>query len=257
MPTEVIVFKLVITPLFIAVSTLVARRWGHGVGGWLAGFPLTSGPVSVFLALEQGPAFAADAAAGTLLGLAAMGICCLVYGRVARHAGWVVSTAGALVSFVACLAVLSRLTTSLLAAFLLVCGALAVSALALPTTSHGGASVVAPWWDVPARMIVATGVVLTLTSAAAYLGPTLSGLFSPIPAFLFLLAIFAQRAEGADASIRVLRGGIIGSFAFAAFFLIVGIGLGRLGIGVTYALAAGSAIVINGAVLSMGRRLIR
>jgi len=74
MPAGVIVLKLVVTPLLIAVATLVARRWGHGVGGWLSGFPLTSAPVSVFLALEQGPAFAAGAAAGTLLGLAAMGI---------------------------------------------------------------------------------------------------------------------------------------------------------------------------------------
>ena len=59
MPVEVFALKLVVTPLFIAATTLVARRWGPGVGGWLAGFPLTSAPVSVFLALEQGPDFAA------------------------------------------------------------------------------------------------------------------------------------------------------------------------------------------------------
>lgn len=256
-PAGVIVLKLVVTPLLIAVATLVARRWGHGVGGWLAGFPLTSAPVSIFLALEQGPAFAAGAAVGTLLGLAAMGACCLVYGRVARHTGWMGSTAAGVGVFVVCLAVLSRVTASLPAAFLLVCATLAVAALALPAGSRGGTSAPAPRWDVPARMVVATGVVLTLTTAATYLGPTLSGLFSPLPVFLFLLAIFAQRSEGADASVRVLRGGIIGSFAFAVFFLVVGMGLGRLGIGATYALASGSAIAINGAVLSMGRRLLR
>jgi hypothetical protein len=257
MPAGVIVLKLVVTPLLIAVATLVARRWGHGVGGWLAGFPLTSAPVSVFLALEQGPSFATGAAVGTLLGLAAMGISCLVYGRVARHAGWMGSTAAGLGAFVVCLAALSRLTPSLLGAFILVCATLVVAALALPVSSRGGTGVAAPAWDVPARMVVATGVVLTLTTAATYLGPTLSGLFTPIPVFLFLLAIFAQRAEGADASIRVLRGGIIGSFAFAAFFLVVGMGLGRLGITVTYALASVSAIAINGAVLSTGRGLLR
>jgi hypothetical protein len=74
---------------------------------------------------------------------------------------------------------------------------------------------------------------------------------------LVLALFFAQRAEGADASIRVLRGGIMGSFAFAVFFLIVGVGLGRLGIGATYVLASVGAITLNGAVLSMGRGLFR
>jgi hypothetical protein len=78
-----------------------------------------------------------------------------------------------------------------------------------------------------------------------------------VPVFLLVLASFAQRSEGADASIRVLRGGVIGSFAFAVFFLVVGIGLGRIGIGATYALGSASAIVVNAAVLSMARSLLR
>ena len=78
-----------------------------------------------------------------------------------------------------------------------------------------------------------------------------------MPVFLLVLAIFAQRSEGADASIRVLLGGVIGSFAFAVFFLVVGIGLGRIGMGATYALASGGAIVVNAAALSMARRLLR
>jgi len=49
----------------------------------------------------------------------------------------------------------------------------------------------------------------------------------------------------------------MGSFAFAVFFLTVGIGLGRLGIGATYALASVGAITLNGAMLSMGRSLFR
>jgi hypothetical protein len=257
MPAGVLILKLVVTPVLVAVATLVARRWGPGVGGWLAGFPLTSAPVSIFLALEQGPAFAAGAAVGTLLGLAALAVCCLVYGRVARHMGWMGSTVAGLGAFVASIALLSRITESLVAAFLLVCATLVVAALALPATSRGDTGVQAPPWDLPARMIVATVVVLTLTTAATHLGPTLSGLLSPVPVFLLVLAIFAQRTEGADASIRVMMGGVIGSFAFAVFFLIVGIGLGRIGIAATYALASVSTLAINGAALSMSRRLLR
>jgi len=256
-PAATFWLKLIVTPLLIAIATFVTRRWGPGVGGWLAGFPLTSAPVSVFLAFEQGPAFAAGAAVGTLLGLAAMGFSCLVYGRAARHTGWVGSTAATLIAFVAGLALLSRISFSLAGAFALVCTTLVVAGLGLPATSPGTPGVKPPAWDVPLRMLVATSVVLILTTAATQLGPTLSGLFSPIPVFLLVLSIFAQRAEGADASIRVMMGGIVGSFAFALFFLIVGFGLTRLGIGATYAFASLSAIVVNGFALSLGRRFLR
>src|SRR5712692_1697596 len=103
MPAEIFILKLVVTPVLIAAATLVARRWGPGVGGWLAGFPLTSAPVSVFLALEQGPDFAA----------AGLGV------------------------FAACLAALSAAPASLPAAFALVCVTLALVAALLPATKAG------------------------------------------------------------------------------------------------------------------------
>src|SRR5437667_321225 len=93
--------KVVLTPLFIAAVTLAGRRWGPAVGGWLAGLPLTSGPVSVFLALKQGPGFAARAAVGTLAGLVGVGCFCLVYARLARHRSWIPATAGGLAAYLA------------------------------------------------------------------------------------------------------------------------------------------------------------
>jgi len=257
MPVEILVLKLVVTPLLIAAATLVARRWGPGVGGWLAGFPLTSAPVSVFLALEQGPDFAAGAAAGTLLGLTALAVFCLVYGRTARRVGWAWSATAGLSAFGACLAVLGAAPASLPAAFALVCVTLALVAALLPAATTGRSNVKPAAWDLPFRMAVATGVVLLLTAAARHLGPTISGLLSPVPVFLLVLAVFAQRSQGPDASVRVLRGGVMGSFAFAVFFLVVGALLGRLGIGATYVLASLVALAVNGAILGVGRRLLR
>jgi len=253
---ELFALKLVVTPLLIAAATLVARRWGPGVGGWLAGFPLTSAPVSVFLALEQGPDFAAGAAVGTLVGLTALAVFCLAYGRAARRVGWVASAAFSLAAFAACLALLSRLPASLAGAFVLVCAALACVAAALPATTSGARVANPPAWDLPLRMGVATGVVLLLTTAARHLGPMVSGLLSPVPVFLLVLAVFAQRSQGPDASIQVLLGGVIGSFAFAVFFLIVGALLGRVGIGATYVLASVGALVVNGVALSVSRRML-
>jgi hypothetical protein len=255
MPVEILPLKLVVTPLLIAAATLVARRWGHGVGGWLAGFPLTSAPVSVFLAIEQGPDFAAGAATGTLLGLTALAVFCLVYGRAAGRLGWAGSAAAGLAAFGICLGALSAVPASLSAAFALVCVSLALVVALLPTTRAAVSRVKPPAWDLPLRMAVATAVVLFLTAAAHRLGPMLSGLLSPVPVFLLVLATFAQRSEGPAACVSVLRGGVMGTFAFAVFFLVVGALLGRIGIGVTYALASLAGLVVNGAILAVVRRV--
>ncbi len=248
--------KLLLTPLLIAVATLAGRRWGPGVSGWLAGFPLTSGPVSVFLALEQGRPFAAEAALGTLLGLTSMAAFCLVYGRTALRAGWVASSTAGLATFFAGTLVLSKVSLSLLPAFGLVCAALGAITLAIPTRLPLARVVGAQRWDLALRMAAATGVVLLLTAVASVLGPRLSGLLSPFPMFALVLAVFTHRSHGAVAATRVLRGVVIGSFAFAAFFLVVGALLDRLGIGATYVVATGTALTVNAASLYIGRRAL-
>lgn len=249
-----LVVKLVLTPLLIGGATLAGRRWGPGVSGWLAGLPLSSGPVSVFLALEQGPAFAARAAGGTLLGLLSMATFCLVYARLARRLRWRPSAGMGLGAFVACTLLLREVALPVLPAFALVSGLLGAIAVAMPTSLAPIPTGTSPRWDLPLRMAAATGVVLGLTSLAPVLGPALSGLLSPIPVFALVLGAFAHHTQGPGAAARLLRGVVIGSFAFATFFLIVGTLLTRLSIGASYLLAGLGALAVNAAALYLGRR---
>src|SRR5919199_644874 len=85
------ILQLVVGPSLVAGATLSARRFGPRAGGVVSAFPAIVGPVLLVSALEHGAAFAADAAAGTLLGLVALSGFALVYGRVAARAGWVPS----------------------------------------------------------------------------------------------------------------------------------------------------------------------
>jgi hypothetical protein len=80
-PMSLLAIKLIVTPLVVLAATLAARRWGDAVGGWLVGLPLTSAPVSVFLAIEQGPAFAAQAADGSIAGVVSQAAFCLATPR--------------------------------------------------------------------------------------------------------------------------------------------------------------------------------
>jgi hypothetical protein len=99
----------------------------------------------------------------------------------------------------------------------------------------------APPWDLPARMLIAAAFVVLLTTYAAALGPQLSGLFSPFPVFGLVIAVFTHRQLGARAAGRMLRGVVLGSLAFGAFFLVVGGLLGR--VGATVAPGASGALV--------------
>lgn len=79
--------KLIAAPLLLALATLAARRWGTVLGGILIGLPLISGPISVFLAIENGAGFAVETARGALAGTVALAVFTCVYAAVCPK-GW-------------------------------------------------------------------------------------------------------------------------------------------------------------------------
>jgi hypothetical protein len=250
------VLKLVLAPVLILVATLAGRRWGPAVGGWLAGLPLTSGPVSFILALEQGPEFAARAAVGTLFGLVSLAAFCLAYGITARWAGWLGSLAVALGVFGVSTLGFRSVTMPVGAVFGFVCAVLAgVGAVMASGAAPRPPPRLGPA-DLGIRMALAAVLVFALTSVAAALGPSLAGSLSPIPVFGALLAVFAHRDQGSAAAVQLLRGMVLGSFGFATFMLTVAGLLDRAAIAPTYALASLGALGVHGLTLSVVRRVI-
>jgi hypothetical protein len=81
--------KVLLSPLCVIAVSLAGRRWGVAVAGVLGGLPVVAGPILLVETLLHGRDFGADAAAGTLLGLAALTAFVVVYGRVAtRSPSW-------------------------------------------------------------------------------------------------------------------------------------------------------------------------
>lgn len=78
----IFLIKLIAAPLLLALATLAARRWGTVLGGILIGLPLISGPISVFLAIENGAGFAVETARGALAGTVALAVFTCVYAAV-------------------------------------------------------------------------------------------------------------------------------------------------------------------------------
>jgi hypothetical protein len=242
---ETLLLKLIVTPLLIGAASLAGRRWGETVSGWFIGLPLTSGPVCWFLALELGTGFAAAAARGCLAGAAAEAGFCLVYGVAARHAGWVHSIAAGTVAYAACAALLQVASLPLWLLALVVCVTLATALWWMPRLDSGRPQLPAsPAWDLSARMIVATALVLGLTGMAPLVGARLSGLLATYPLFGAVLAAFAHHQSGAAAAGRVLRGLLIGLFGFTGFFLLLAVTIEPIGIAGAFAMATALALAI-------------
>ncbi len=242
--------KLIFVPALIGAVSLAGRKWGPAVSGWLAGFPFTSGPVALILALEQGSAFAARAAEGTLMGLVSVAAFCLAYAWLSRRLGWSGSTLGGWGVYLGATMILDQVhATPLVPAFVGVVVTLATFYRLLPAIGAMERLPSFPRWDIPLRMVAATALVVGITEGAARLGPQLSGLLTPFPIYATVMAVFTHARQGPLAAGRVLRGVVLGLFTFAVFFFIVAGRVEAWGLAATFTLAVAAALGMHAGAL--------
>jgi len=250
----VFLFKLFTTPTLILFATVASRRFGQAIGGWLVGLPLTSGPIAVFLAVENGARFAQHAALGSLEGTVAQACFATTYARLAQRSRWPISLSGAAVAFAIAGLLLMRFQLPMPLVVAIACASLAAGQklVGKPKTSAAPAS--APKWDLPLRMVVATSLVLVVTSVANDLGPSLSGLAATFPLFAIVLVVFAHQQQGAAAVRGVMRGLMLGLYGVVGFFSAVSLLVARIGLASAFAVALAVNLLIHGATLVVLRR---
>ncbi len=240
-----ILLKIVLAPMIIAAATLIARRWGENIGGMVIGLPLTSGPVSVFFALEQGRSFAAHAALGAILGLIPVAVFGIGYVQSAKHfRSWLPAVFGIL-AYLAAVWAISNYSPSMWILALLVAASLTTALLLIGKPEAGALQVASPWWDLPLRMLVATALLLLITGAAGILGSKWSGLLSPFPVFTFVMATFSLSQGGTPAAWRLVRGVLSGLFSYLSFFIVVTLLIEHASLWVVYPLATCVALGVN------------
>jgi len=252
-----LLLKIALAPALVASATLAGRRFGAQVGGWLVGFPVVAGPVLWFYAREQGAAFAAGAAAGTVLGSVSLCLFLMVYAWSATRRSWLPSLLLGWLAFMAATLLLDRLSWAaqaplparLAAAFL----ALALAGRALPRL-EGPATARRPRHDLALRMLATALLVVTLTAVAGLLGPSLSGLLTPFPVATSVLVVFAHRELGASGVIAVLQGFLPSLYSFASFCAALSFGLQRWSVSAAFAAALLVSLAIQTLVLAWVRR---
>lgn len=240
----IFLLKLLLIPSLIALVTLAGRRWGPAVAGWLSAFPIVAGPILLAISLEQGADFAATAAANTLLAVLAILVFGIAYARSARlgmpramlvallaYAGAVLALA--LVPALPSWAGFSAVVLALLAAPRL------FGSVPPPAAAGESAN------DLPWRMLAGAALCMSVTYAAAGLGPRLSGLFAMFPVMGTVLVGFSHRANGPDFAVALLRGMVNGYYAFAVFCLVLSSLLRSQPLGTAFLAALGAALAVQ------------
>jgi hypothetical protein len=255
----VVLAKLLLAPACVVAVSLAGRRWGVAVAGILGGLPVVAGPILVVLTLVHGRAYGAEAAAGTLLGLAALTLFVVVFGRTAERVGPMPSLLAGWAAFLLGVGFLQLLDLPLGVSlvFVAACFATGLALLPAPTAAPAVATAPPPWWDLPARALAALALVIAISAASGALGPSLSGLLAPFPIITSVLAVFTY-AHGGRGQLRVLlRNFLVGFYGFATFCFVLAIGLDSLSGPAAFSAALVAALAVQATVFVLRSRHLR
>ncbi len=239
----ILLLKVMLVPLLIGAITLAGRRWGPTVAGWLTGLPVVAGPTMFFIVFEQGTVFGEQAIVGMLLGVIAALACNLTYAWCATRMSWGGSVVCGLSVYFPALALLDTLTVSLDATAILVLACLFFAVRCFPRAQVRRVNASGARSEILIRMFAGAVLVVAVTYFAATLGAHLSGLFAAFPVMSMVLAVFSQRQSGREFAICLLRGIVLGSYAFLAFSVVLGWTLPNFGLALAFLAATASATV--------------
>jgi hypothetical protein len=248
-----VLLKISLVPVVVWLASVAGRRWGHAVSGWISGLPLIAGPISVFLAQDPGPAFAAASATTTLQVTGAAALHCWTYAWAARRLGWLASLLAGWAAFVLGALALGAVPLPPLGGFALALATLALLLATLPHVPPASGPVHIPGVELAVRIVAAAALAAVVMLGASVLGPRLSGVLITFPITGSVLPAFTRALYGADATARLVAGFVSGLFAFAVFHFVAAASLEALGAAAAYPLAVVAALAATGVVMRARR----
>jgi uncharacterized membrane protein (GlpM family) len=241
----ILLLKLILVPALIAGVTLAGRRWGPSVAGWLSAFPVVSAPILFFIALQHGSAFTAQAAVGTLSAVLAILAFGISYSWAATRFSWGLSLVGGFVGYFAAVACLNVWAPSLYAAAPVVLAALLLAPRLYPVLPESTPRSSRSSNDIVWRMGAGALLVLLVTHFSSALGPRLSGLFAMFPVMGSVLVVFSHRCSGSAFAVQLLRGMVLGYYAFSVFCIALSFALRSVSIELAFVIALSAAVLVQ------------
>lgn len=251
---DTLLLKILLVPVLIASVTLVGRRYGQRVGGWLGSFPIVAGPILFVLAFENGAEFGAAAAYSAFIAIVPAMIFYVVYARLALRATWWIATVLGIVVWCLVAGLLWRLELSMVFALMAVVAALWWSGRAMPDLSDDvrgdgrgdGRVAVSPHpFELPARMVTGAMVTLITSELGKHGGASIGGFASLFPSIGLVVAAFNHARSAPAAAIFFLKGMTHGMWSVGTFCVTLTLTLPKLGLTAGFGLAVLVAVATH------------
>lgn len=218
----VLAAQLALIAASVMLASMVARRWGHAAGGWLAGLPMIGGPIVGLLLLDIGPERGREACLATLRCHAGLVAYLVTYAWAARRHAWPVCLALSLTVFFALGAALIAVdgpewTVVGLSVLAVTLGNAAMAALSAGA-GRGGA-VDLPRAELWSRVVAAVVMAAAVIGGSAHLPVAAAGLLLAVPISGLILPAFTLPRHGPVATVALMRGFTVGQMGFSAFFI--------------------------------------
>lgn len=234
--------RLALVPTAVWLASLAARRWGHAISGYLGGLPMIGGPITLFLALDLGTAFAARSALFTLAAIVGQGAHLLAFAYAARSGSWMLALASGWAAFFLASAAVAMLPLQPAGALALAVLALIAAARWLPREKAATVAPRIPPIELRLRVLAAFGLAALILFSAPVFGPVVSGVLLSLPVTGTIMPPFTLALYGYDALARLLRGFVVGLSGFTAFFATLAATLAPWGIVPAFTVALGLAL---------------
>ncbi len=226
-----LVLKLLLIACTVYLSSLAARRGGHGLAGLVTGMPMIIGPILGLVLIDHGPTVTANVTWATITCFPATPLHALVFSHAARRFSWPVCLLLATLAFLLAACALSWLALphGWAAALAAVSPSLALALMprrsvtlleALgpnPTSPEAPTVVQIPANEVFFRIAAAVAMAAAILLGADYFPVFVSGLLLAIPIAGAVLPCFTLPRYGHAATVNLLKGFARGLNGFCAF----------------------------------------
>jgi MFS family permease len=243
-----LILKLALVAATVLLSSLASRRFGHAVGGTIAGMPMIAGPIIGFVLWQETPQQTRAIALATLVCLPAAMVHMVTFAWAATRWRWPWALLAANAAFFASGALLSLLHLPVALLMPLAIAAPALGVISVPRLALKPMAVAIPNIELACRVIVALAMAWALMRGAGVLPAAMSGLLLAMPIAGNVLPCFTLPRYGAAATVALVSGFMRGVYGFVVFFIALYAALAWLSPALSYALAwlaaAGAALAV-------------
>lgn len=249
--------KLALVAASILLSTAVARRFGHALGGVIAGMPMIAGPICAILLIDQGAQVVRAIALATMVCIPGAILHSVTVAWSSRRLPWPRCIGLALSLFMVVGLGLNGLQLPVALTCVLALAAPSVGLLASPRVARMAGPVPVPHFEIVLRLVAALAMAAAVILSADAFPPTVSGLLLAVPITGTVLPCFTLPRHGPQATAALMGGFVMGLHGFAAFFVALYWGLGSFDRLTSFVLALGAALVAAATVQGVRRQLVR